>query len=936
MPITRFDFLFWKKKFTDLGYPLSEDKIPTQFLHDRKAIPSGVNLKEARLVYHDPLGIDLIVLEFDRMPSRIGASRIARYWKEHQGGRQLLIFTDGNASYAIVISGAVEKPDTKLRILSLSDKLYRTDTEALETLRYTGDSKSLREHYDRSFLPYEKVRKDFFERYRSLYKDTVKSVEPVLGDNSNSYAQRFLGRLMFLYFLQRKGWLKQDKSFVDSIKDYSELNWVFYVGLSTDGNTGLPYLDGTLFEREDYLTPEKEEMIKDGMNMIFKRARELFNQYNFTVDELSPREVEVSLDPAMIGTIFENMLPENERGSKGTFYTPPEEISFICRRALASYLHIQEPVKKIEGKDVLRDGISTLIEKLHNEKSEKEVRELRDKILSITVLDPAVGSEGFLLGMMQEMVDLLRQADETVGWYQDVDIYKSTILQNLFGFDIEDEAIEIARLRIWLSMIVDKKEPEALQSLDLNIVKISDSLVRLDGVQRKLGDELESTWDEMRTIREKFAKAKKQDERVKLRKELQRIQGDIEKRTGVKGGIIESWVPKPVDIIVMNPPYVRQQSIPNDKKMYYSSNYNVNGKPINKKSDLYCYFILRALNLINPDGIISVISSDKWLETGYGEDLQKALSSRLIGVYGQRERTFGADVNSIIFVYGSKTDSSKTTEFVYLESYFSLSVRNHVQFVRKDLKPGKWFYLRAPKLFMEKIFPKLTHKLGDFAEIKFGIKTGANDFFYMKDVSPSYEADYLANPKKFEDWGVSAKNERELKEHGLIYIENEVGERFILDAKDVMSLVRSPREVDSYILRKPKSYVFYTDQKKEPGVYSRKYIEYNMKKNYVIQKGTRKGEVVNGVHLLDSVSKNRPKWYNLRRLAPANLISNEVTHERHFTVYSPNPILASDMFILIYPIKVEAQIIHLFMNSTLFYILKELLGKRMGGGALKI
>ncbi len=936
MPITRFDFLFWKKKFTDLGYPLSEDKIPTQFLHDRKAIPSGVNLKEARLVYHDPLGIDLIVLEFDRMPSRIGASRIARYWKEHQGGRQLLIFTDGNASYAIVISGAVEKPDTKLRILSLSDKLYRTDTEALETLRYTGDSKSLREHYDRSFLPYEKVRKDFFERYRSLYKDTVKSVEPVLGDNSNSYAQRFLGRLMFLYFLQRKGWLKQDKSFVDSIKDYSELNWVFYVGLSTDGNTGLPYLDGTLFEREDYLTPEKEEMIKDGMNMIFKRARELFNQYNFTVDELSPREVEVSLDPAMIGTIFENMLPENERGSKGTFYTPPEEISFICRRALASYLHIQEPVKKIEGKDVLRDGISTLIEKLHNEKSEKEVRELRDKILSITVLDPAVGSEGFLLGMMQEMVDLLRQADETVGWYQDVDIYKSTILQNLFGFDIEDEAIEIARLRIWLSMIVDKKEPEALQSLDLNIVKISDSLVRLDGVQRKLGDELESTWDEMRTIREKFAKAKKQDERVKLRKELQRIQGDIEKRTGVKGGIIESWVPKPVDIIVMNPPYVRQESIPNDKKMYYSSNYNVNGKPINKKSDLYCYFILRALNLINPDGIISVISSDKWLETGYGEDLQKALSSRLIGVYGQRERTFGADVNSIIFVYGSKTDSSKTTEFVYLESYFSLSVRNHVQFVRKDLKPGKWFYLRAPKLFMEKIFPKLTHKLGDFAEIKFGIKTGANDFFYMKDVSPSYEADYLANPKKFEDWGVSAKNERELKEHGLIYIENEVGERFILDAKDVMSLVRSPREVDSYILRKPKSYVFYTDQKKEPGVYSRKYIEYNMKKNYVIQKGTRKGEVVNGVHLLDSVSKNRPKWYNLRRLAPANLISNEVTHERHFTVYSPNPILASDMFILIYPIKVEAQIIHLFMNSTLFYILKELLGKRMGGGALKI
>ena len=922
MPTTRFDFSFWKKQLAVLGYPLSESKIPTQFLRDRRAIPSGVNLKEAKLVYQDPLGIDIIVLEFDRLPSRIGASRIARYWKAHQGGRQFLIFTDGIESYSVVIPGAIENPDTKLRILSLSEKLYRTDTEALESLKYTGDSKSLREQYDQNFLPYEKVRKDFFEAYRSLYGDTVEVVEPALNEYSNSYAQRFLGRLMFLYFLQRKGWLKQDKSFVDSIKDYSELNWVFYIGLSTEGNPGLPYLDGTLFEREEYLTPEKEEMIKDGMNKIFRRARELFNQYNFTVDELSPREIEVSLDPAMIGTIFENMLPEHERGSKGTFYTPPEEISFICRRALVSYLKIPESVEKIGENEVLKDGISSLIEKLNQEKSEKEVRDLRERILSITVLDPAVGSGGFLLGMMQEMVDLLRQADESVGWNPDMDQYKSRILQNLFGFDIEDEAIEIARLRIWLSMIVDKKEPEALQSLDLNIIKISDSLVTLEGVQRKLGDELESKWDEMRNIRGKFATAKKADVRAKLRSELQKVQKDIEKKTGVKGGIVESWVPKAVDIVVMNPPYVRQESIPDDKKKYYTSVYK-----IDRKSDLYCYFVLRALKLVNRNGIVSVISSDKWLETGYGEDLQKMLSSRLIGIYGQWERTFGADVNSIIFVYSSETDSSKTTDFVYLESYSSLLVRNHVQFVRKDLKPGKWFYLRAPRMFMEKIYPKLTHKLGDFAEIKFGIKTGANDFFYMKDISSRYEADYLANPKKFEDWGVSAKNENELKEQGLIYIENEGGERFVLNQDDLKPLLRSPRQISGFLIDKLTTLCLNTEK---PGQFTRRYILWGEHKETEV-KG--KDKTVKGYNRLET-TKNRKPWFKLPDLKPSRIVVPMSLMDTIFIPLSKEPIIVDHR---LYTLNIKNNDnTWSYLNSTFFLIVIELFARRLGGGALDI
>ena len=917
MQSTNFNYVFWENQLNNLGYPLSKSKIPVQFLRDKRAIPPGVILNEATLFYHNELGIDIVILEFEKLPSRIGAARIARYWKKNQGGRQLIIFTDGIDSYVIVIPGLVEKPETKMRILSLSEKIFRTDMEALDSLKYIDDPKKLREEYDKNFLQHEKIRKDFFEDYRNIYRKSVETVKPVLQEHSNSYAQRFLGRLMFLYFLQRKGWLKENLHFVDTIKDYSELNWVYYIGLSREGNEGLPYLDGTLFEREEYLTPEKEEMLKDGMDNIFEEARELFNQYNFTVDELSPKEVEVSLDPAMIGTIFENMLPENERGLKGTFYTPPEEVSFICRRALASYLKLPETIQETDGKKILHDGITSLIETVIQHKSEKEVRELREKILSITVLDPAVGSGGFLLGMMQEMINLLRQADESVGWNSDLDVYKTKILQNLFGFDIEDEAIEIARLRMWLSMIVDKKEPEPLQSLDLNIVVISDSLTKFE--HRNIDSDPDFTWDEMRNIREKFATAKKPDVRAKLRRELQEIQKRMENETGVKGGLIESWAPKPMDIIVMNPPYVRHESITEDKKKYYNSTFRMDrDKSINTKSDLYTYFIIRAIDLINENGIVSVISSDKWLETKYGKDLQKKLIGRLIGVYGQRARTFGADVNSVITVYTKNNDFSKGAEFIYLESYSSRLVRNYIHFMRKDLEPGTWFYLRVPKMFMEKIYPKLTHNLKEFAEIKAGIKTGANGFFYMKDVSASYEGDYLEDYKKFKDLGVSARNEKELKEHGLIYIENLLGDRFILEESDLRRIVKSPKELDKYVNigNNLQIMCLYT---KNPGKFTRKYIYYGEQKRFNLKPST----------------KNRRPWFFINQAKPTKLLITVNQMDRLFNPFIETEILVDKMFYLVYPRnKEEYYKLFILLNSTIFFTISELYGWRMGGGIL--
>ncbi|QRF76138.1 Type I restriction-modification system methyltransferase subunit [Thermoplasmatales archaeon] len=912
---------FWYERLTELGYPVKETEIPVNFLRERKAIPPGTNLKRGLLYYSDPLTFDLILLEFDKLPPRTAASRISRYWKSHQQGRQLIIFEDGHDSYAIVIPGAYEEGTSKARILGLSDTIYHTDAEALNSLRFVSDKKAMREAYDNHFLPYEKVREEFFLEYRNMYQEIYGITKDILGPNASSYSQRFLGRLMFLYFLQKKGWLKGDKKFVNTIKDYGELNWTFYEALSKEGNNGFPYLDGTLFEREEYFSQSIEKSLLDSMNNAFYKAREFLNKYNFTVDELSPNDLEVSVDPAMIGTIFENMLPENERGSKGTFYTPLEEISFICRRALSNYLGIPERVIIVDGKQKLEDGVENLIRSFEEKKNEKEVLELRRKLLDIRILDPAVGSGGFLLGMMHEIVGILKRIDESAGWEPRVDHYKDKILQNLFGFDIEGEAIEIARLRLWLSMIVDKKDPEVLRSLDMNLVTIGDSLVKPQGVQAKLGDESLDIFDRMSFIRGNFINATSFSERAKLRKELANIQDELEKKTGIKGGMIESWLPEKADIIIMNPPYVRQESIPAEKKKYYTSTYK-----IDRKSDLYAYFILRAVQLIRSDGIVSTICSDKWLETDYGLDIQKWISTRLIAVYGQRERTFGADINSIIFVYGNKTDSFASTDFTYLETYPSRLIRNHTQFKRVEMKPGKWFYLRAPRLFMEKIYPKLTHKLGDFADIKFGIKTGANEFFYMRDVSLQYGTDYLANPKKFEDWGVSARNEKELKEQSLIYIENEGGERFVIDISDAKPLVRTTKDLRGYKIDKVERLCLYT---KTPGVMTQKYIEWGRNQSASIR--GQKDPVI-GYNNRPSVS-GRKKWYSLNDLEPANIILPMYVMDRFFIPSSDEPVICDHT---LYTIKSNTKGIVAYLNSTIFYITMELYLRRLGGGVGEI
>jgi hypothetical protein len=251
--------------------------------------------------------------------------------------------------------------------------------------------------------------------------------------------------------------------------------------------------------------------------------------------------------------------------------------------------------------------------------------------------------------------------------------------------------------------------------------------------------------------------------------------------------------------------------------------------------------------------------------------------------------------------------------FNYFERYGEPAVRLSTKLERRKLEPGKWYYLRLPRAFKEIILPKLTGKLEDFAEIKRGFTTGANDFFYMKDITHLYEADRLANPDHFK--GIAARTAKELEKQGLIYIENEGGERHVIDRKDLMASIRSPKQLGKYIIDPPDTLCLYTEN---PGEFTKKYIK----------KGEEKG-VQNR-----PTTKTRKNWWKLNELKPTKILLPASLMATLYIPFIENPMITDKRFYILNSKK--DVIIWLYLNSTVFLITIELFCRRLGGGASDI
>lgn len=349
--------------------------------------------------------------------------------------------------------------------------------------------------------------------------------------NSNNkqvrdYVKKLLGRLVFLKFIEKKGWLgvieetkEIEPNFLENVfknSSYKDdfldkvLEEVIFESLNNPiGNTNkceelkkysFPYLNGGLFEKDE-LDNKSIRFPEEYFQEIF----EFFNQYNFTIDENDPNDAEVSVDPEMLGHIFENLLEDNK--DKGAFYTPKEIVHYMCQESLIEYLCTSLSYEKDEEKDLITELVKT---KEIDENLKDSLIEVEKALDKVKICDPAIGSGAFPMGLLQEIFSIKQSIYYNI--HNTLDNFpagkeKLKIIQNnIYGVDIEQGAVDIARLRFWLSLVVEETEAKPLPNLDYKIM-CGNSLIS----RYPLDIPLKNVFDQ-------YNKVKNPDEKLSLKK----------------------------------------------------------------------------------------------------------------------------------------------------------------------------------------------------------------------------------------------------------------------------------------------------------------------------------------------------------------------------------------------------------------------------------
>jgi hypothetical protein len=637
----------------------------------------------------------------------------------------------------------------------------------------------------------ESVTREFFDKYKELFLklkdelDRIADIDKKIADeftgkqiNTTDFAKKLMGQIVFLYFLQKKGWLGigKDESgnfrnwgtgpknflrklFDRKIVDYDNffndiLEPLFYEVLATDRgkesfhsrfNCKIPFLNGGLFEPIGGYNWQATDILLE--NRVFTDIFDTFDLYNFTVREDEPLEKEVAVDPEMLGKVFENLLEVKDRKSKGAFYTPREIVHYICKESLIGYLSA-EPAGNIAGKDI-REFIYHGDLALDNDAAKEQgtitysykmpesirmnAKLIDHKLADIKICDPAIGSGAFPLGMLNEIVKartvlttyLSKKAGRTPYNFK-----RHAIQESIYGVDIDPSAVDIAKLRLWLSLVVDEDDYlsiKPLPNLDYKIMQ-GDSLVEeFEGIrlfdekmiikngldngkeiekakerenelqrhyiqlhstgnlseikkqmlteqlqkQKKLiknltaatrkktentglfdtGNEARRKAEELRQLHSDFFEETQTTKKEALKKRIEQLEWELIEATLKEQGKTDSLKKiakyrksstRPFflwrlhfaevfqgkggfDVVIGNPPYVRQEALGN-LKPYFQKHYNV----YHGTADLYVYFIERGVSLLKTNGMFGYIVGNKWLRANYGEPLRHWMKNQHI------------------------------------------------------------------------------------------------------------------------------------------------------------------------------------------------------------------------------------------------------------------------------------------------------------------
>ena len=459
---------------------------------------------------------------------KVGLRNLIRPYLGYGFDAALAVFNDGtNWRLSLICDLKEDATSTKRFTYVFGDEkaYYKTPVS-----RFVDLQKKANEFLEiKKAFSVEALSDDFFAAYRRQYAEFVKFltgkeyvkkgnkwVEQETGEPDvqyftsfkkddklvRDYIKKMMGRIVFLYFLQSKGWLAGNLHYMhdlfydasDEVKgdfldkvlepmffgllntrpeDRSSAPLVNGVGVKYIPNADeIPYLNGGLFQQEKI--DEVESVFPAGM---FQSLFDFFDSYNFTIDENDPNDAEVGVDPEMLGKIFENLLEDNK--DKGAFYTPKEIVRYMCQESLTAYL--QTGIDDAEVKEHIANFVKTNdVEELGGASSELAMS-IDQKLIDVKICDPAIGSGAFPMGLLRELY-ACRKSIEIFEEDNAADIKRHIIQNNIYGVDIEKGAVDIARLRFWLALIIDEKEPMPLPNLDFKIMQGNSLLESYKGV----------------------------------------------------------------------------------------------------------------------------------------------------------------------------------------------------------------------------------------------------------------------------------------------------------------------------------------------------------------------------------------------------------------------------------------------------------------------
>lgn len=855
-----FEQPFDKDRFVWFVKNLFPDKI--EF---RNKVYTGNYIKEAYRQYirkYEQVGkfeddegntIDLLAVELLKGQSveRARTSQrnfIAQYLKQknHREGALVAFYSEGSDDWRfsfIKMEYSLEKkkddltPAKRFSFLVGKDEKSHTAQNQLTGL-LTMQTVPLMQELEQAFN-IETVTQEFFEKYKQLFLDLNDHIEKEIKKSkqlreelesrnidSASFTKKLLGQIVFLYFLQKKGWLgvpkeenwgKGNKKFLRTLlvkavtekenffSDY--LVHLFYEALAKEHPDNyfaklkckIPFLNGGLFEA-DY---NWEKISVDIPNKYFTNKNvtiqgdegdgilDVFDRYNFTVKEDEPLDKEVAVDPEMLGKVFENLLEVKDRKSKGAFYTPREIVHYMCQESLIAYLNTalngeastflkigedqtqlfgnngkkgqldlvaavdtEIKVPKQDLEKFIREGISTIDNDARVIKEQREtetysfqlpdsIREYAedlDKALAnIRICDPSIGSGAFPVGMMNEIVkarEILSNflPDSKIKSHTPYELKRHTIQECIYGVDIDHSAIDIAKLRLWLSLVVDEedfKKIKPLPNLDYKIICGSSIIgfpfksTRYDATLKKL-EKLKEEYFATTDLKEKKKLRTEIDGAIKPLYETSsktlgyKIDFDVELAFSEvfhkKGGF---------DLFIGNPPYLeaRSSEFTDELKDIIQKSivgrWREHSKFITRGSDLLIYFLELGIYHINKNGLVVYITQNSWLDTEFGKKFQHFLLRQtnvkaiIDSDYKYFDGKHGPNINTVISIFQGKKGSAMN------EIHFS---RFHENF---EKIPSSFFELTVEQQNKYATVKKFNYEEKILEDIKWGILLSA-------------------------------------------------------------------------------------------------------------------------------------------------------------------------------------------------------------------